>query len=230
MISLDIIYSYILLLCSFLGFVYLIFCIKNKTTSSLNSLPFFVLLIYFIEQWGGKLGAAGIPNAWLYNYFSLLEFSYYNWLISRMFISKKNAKLLIIITLFYIVITLINILFFQGKTGYHSVTHALGVCLLVGSCVYYFYQLLLFPTKKLLFKQPQFWVCVALIFSYTASFPIFCLNNLFYDRVTESIWPIISIFIDLINITFYTLFTISTFCNLELKKLFFHRKILLEQG
>ena len=193
----------------------LVFFIQNKKYSYFHTLPIFLIYIYVIEQYASYLKNHYKPNAWVYNYSSVVEVGYYMWLISKMYFQKKRFKIAIIINAILVVTSLINISFFQGKTGFHTITFGISSIIVICYCIYYYYQLFIFPTANTLQKQMSFWVVTAIMFDFTCGFPIFCLNNIYYNKVSEKIWPIIVYFNNIINIIFYSLFIIAFLCKIK---------------
>lgn len=210
-------YLLLLLISSFIG---ILFYIKKIININFFIFSLFLLYTFIIEFTGDKLSQKSIPNVWLYNYSSIIEFSFYIWILTKMFFLKNYLKIIFCFTIFYLIISIINIIFFQGKTGFHSITYALGSILIITLCIYYFYQLLLFPNEEKLITQPNFWICTALLFSFTCSFPIFCLNNFYAHRVSQNIWPIISSISNIINIIFCLLLIVAFVCRIKIKKFF----------
>lgn len=206
------IYFFTLKACVLFGFL---FFIRNKKYGYLHTLPFFILFIYIIEKYGEYLINNHKQNVWLYNYSSVLEICYYIWVVSKMYVNKKYFKIAAIINVLIIIISLVNIIFFQGKQGFHTITFGLGSILVILSCIYYYYQLFIFPSTTALYKQMEFWVVTAIMFDFTCGFLIFCLNNIYYNKISEKIWPIIIDFKDTISITFYLLFIIAFICKIK---------------
>ncbi len=193
----------------------LIFLIQNKKYSYLHTLPVFLIYIYIVEQFAGYLKNNYKPNAWVYNYSSVVEVGYYMWLVSKMYVSKKYFKTATIVNALIIVASLTNIIFFQGKKGFHTITFGVSSILVIITCIYYYYQLFVYPSISTLYKQMEFWVVTAIMFDFTCGFPIFCLNNIYYNAVSKKIWPIIIDFNDIINIIFYSLFITAFLCKIK---------------
>ncbi len=208
-------YSILLIVTSIIG---LFNSKKIQINIQINFISYFLIYLFLIEFIGDKLSQKSIPNVWLYNYSSIVEFAFYSWIIIRILPLKKSKNKLKKIVLIYCLIALINIIFFQGKTGFHSITFALGSILIITLCIYYFYQLLLFPNEEKLITQPNFWICTALLFSFTCSFPIFCLNNFYAHKISQNIWPIISSISNIINIIFCLLLIVAFVCRIKIKK------------
>ncbi len=210
----DTIFWWVLVSSIVLGFIFIII---NRRFTYLHTLPFFLLFLYVVEQYGQYLGEHGKHNIWLYNYSSVVEFVYYIWIVSKMYFLKKHNKNIYIVTTIYCIISLINIYFYQGKTGFHSITYGIGSLLLIGVCIYYFLQLLSFPNQEVLVKQPQFWISSGLLFSFSCDFPFFCLNNFYSNLISEKIWPILTSVNHIINIVFYSLFVVAFLCKIRFK-------------
>ncbi len=198
-----------------MGFIFLG---QNRPINYLHSFPFFLMYLYIIEYAGGYLTSHYLPNVWLYNYSSTIEICYYLWLVSRMYTLKKKSRIVLLIAMIYFWVSLINIVFFQGKKGFHTITFGLGSLILIGSIIYYFYQLLVFPKETQLTKQIEFWICTALLFSFVSGFPIFCLNNFYANELAESIWPTIDVISAIINIIFYSLFIVAFACKIQFRR------------
>ncbi len=213
-VLLENIYYFVLISAILSGFV---FIIQNKCYGFLHTLPFFLVYTFILEEIGNYLSKHNQPNIWLFNYSSIVEFVYYMWLVSKMYIEKKAIKTVHITSAIFSILTLLNIIYFQGKTAFVTITFGIGTLLLIGCCIYYFFQLLLFPNQVSLIKEPQFWVCSALLFFYSCSFPIFCLNSFYSDKISVQIWPIINRINYLINIVFYSLFIVAFLCKIKFK-------------
>lgn len=191
----------------------LFYAIENKPKTFLHSLYLFLFFIFLVENYGQHLNNIYQPNYWVFNYSTSVEFLYYNFLLISFYYNKKFVTTFYIINISLALIFLVNIIFFQGKTGFHTITYGIGSLLIIANCIYYFYQLLHYPSLSKLHRQPQFWIVTALLFSYVASFPIFCLNNFYANEIAESIWPIIASINSAIYIIFYSLFSVAFLCK-----------------
>ena len=181
----------------------------------MHTLPFFLIYIYCIEQYGEYLANHSKHNVWLFNYSSVIETAYYMWVISKMYVQKKYFRIATVINATLVVTSLINIIIYQGETGFHTITFGISSIAVICYCIYYYYQLFIFPTVDTLQKQMSFWVVTAIMFDFTCGFPIFCLNNIYYNKVSEKIWPVILAFSDIVNIVFYSLFIIAFLCKIK---------------
>jgi hypothetical protein len=202
------IYTYFILLCFIISLS--IYVSKAYNFFYLKLFPPFLLLTLIAEVYGSYLSYSSQNNLYLYNFFTIFEFCFYLIILLMIIENKKIRKIIIISCVFYPLISVLNVFFFQGPESFHSITHALG-CLLVSSfCIYYFLELFRQPKSIKLTRSPAFWICSGLLFFYCCSFPLFGLLN---------IWATVPIVIDhftqivaILNVFLYTLFTIAFLC------------------
>ncbi|MDE3236621.1 MAG: hypothetical protein KGO81_11750 [Bacteroidota bacterium] len=158
-----------------------------------------------------------LNTIFIYNIFTVIEFSFYLWLIFEI-INKKRAKKIIGFAIgFYFITAAINIFFIQGLHHFHTLTYSLGCLLIVAACIYYFYELFERPHFINLLKEPPFWICTGLMFFYTCSFPIYGLSNLLLS-LPKIFIKNIGTFIILLNVFLYTMFTIAFLCKIKVRK------------
>lgn len=206
------IYFLILWLSIIAGFI---FIYKNQLFSSYFFIPFFHLGFFGVEKYGEYLVNHGHLNYWLFNYATTAQICFYTWFASSTYLEKKMYKKTLWINLFFVLIAIVNIVFFQGKKHFHTITYGLGSLIIIAACIYYYYELFLYPNDKKLFKQADFWVVTAILFFYVCGFPLFVLNNIYFTKVAMSIWPIIAAISDCINILFYSLFIVAFLCKIK---------------
>ena len=182
--------------------------------------PYFLLITLSVELYGTYLTnfVKSQDTYHLYNVFTTIEFTYYSWMLREIIINKTIKKIILFVIFFYPFISLINIFFIQGKTGFHTVTYAMGCLIIVAWCIYYFYELFLLAHSVRLSKQSSFWICTALLFFYTFSFPIYGLSNLMMGLPRVVLRNLESI-VDIINVFLYLLFSISFLCRIRMPKL-----------
>lgn len=157
-------------------------------------------------------------NTIVYNNYLAIEFCFYLYLVLKI-IRKKTVKRMIFgVICFYAAIGLVNNMLVQGKHGsFTSITYSLGCFFVISSLLYYFYELMLFPSSISLIKQPAFWICSGLLFFYTSTFSIFGLTN-FISKLPTSVYNGISIFITITNIVLYSMFSIAFVCQTQIPK------------
>ncbi len=203
-------YLYFIGLC-FITSLTVYFSGNNKSYWYLKFFPPFLLATFIAEWYGAYLSDTNQSNIMVYNSFSIVEFCFYLVVLSFI-VSSPLAKTVIRITaIIYPFTAVANILFFQGKESFHTITYSIGCLIIVLVCVYYFLELFRFPKFVKLTRIPAFWICSGLLFFYCCGFPLFAFVN-FWGRVSWVINNLDSI-ITIINIFLYTLFIIAFLCN-----------------
>ncbi len=180
---------------------------------------FFVYLVItnIVQGIGTFLGTHSENNALLYSLFSIAEFVFY-FFVLREIIKNKKMKTVILYTLWIYLFTALFALYFSGKTqSFQSISYATGCLLIVVFCVFYFYELFQLPHSNSLLREPAFWICTAILFSYCCTFPLFAFANAIHNP-TPIIIKNILIIHDIINLFSYLLFTIAFLCRIRIKK------------
>ncbi len=211
------IYIFIILADVFIGF-YGLFK-KRFSFLYLKLFPFFLLIsltaeligIYFIYVLKRH------SNLFIYNPFSAFEFVFYIWLLRAIIRNKLVKKILIVLLVLYPIGAGINIYFFQGINGFHSITYAVGCLLIITFSTYYFYELFLIPEPVNLLFEPAFWICTGLLFFYSCTFPLFGLSNI-VTSLPRIIINNIEIIINMLNSLLYLMFSIAFLCTIRKTK------------
>ncbi|MGC8751466.1 hypothetical protein, partial [Hydrotalea sp.] len=110
-----------------------------------------------------------------------------------------------------------NIFIIQGLYVFHTITYAAGCLLMVFCCAYYFIETILQPTPVTLVHMPDFWICSGLLFYYAVSFPIYGFVN-FVNSLPGAILRNFNLFIQILNIILYTMFSIAFLCRFKVTK------------
>lgn len=192
---------------------------KNNNNLYLKLFPFFLIIAVIVELLGPFLLQIKKQQntLLLYNVFGAFEIVFYIWVIREIIRNSKVKKIILFILLLYPLAAFINIFFFQGRHGFHSFTYALGCLLIVISCIYYFYELFLFPHSVNLLRQPAFWICTALLFFYTFTYPIYGLSNLM-TSLPKIILINLERIVYLLNVLLYSMFSIAFLCRIKIRK------------
>jgi hypothetical protein len=205
--------------CILISFLISIFWkIYSKTKKNYFIIPFTLFVIYCSEKYGGYLALLGKPNFMVYNFLGSYLIFVYNVVIVNHFLIKKNKTLFIYINIFLLAFAIMDLLLLQGRKQFHTIVYGISSIVIIINCIYYFYEKFVFPTLDNLLHDFSFWFVTACFFLYTAGFPVFCLNNIYYTKVAEPIWPIIGSINYIINIIFYLLVIIGFLCNFKIKK------------
>jgi hypothetical protein len=196
-----------------ISFLASLFVYRNPDlyNKSLKPFPIFLLLTLIAESYGSYLWSINKSNLYIYNFFTVFEFCFYLYFVSRIITSRKIKNLALLICILYAICAISNILFIQGVKTFHTITYSLGCLLVVSFCVYYFFELFKLPQSIKLSKSPIFWICSGLLFFYCCGFPLYAFVN-FWGQVK---WVIKSFddIITILNIFLYSLFTIAFLCS-----------------
>lgn len=193
---------------------------KNKKISAyLEGLSFFLLtslIIEFAADYAIYI-LKKKSNLFIYNPFTVFEFVFYIWLLRAIIRNKLVKNILLILLFLYPIGAGINIYFFQGTHGFHSITYALGCLLIITFSTYYFYELFLIPEPVSLLFEPAFWICTGLLFFYSCTFSLFGLSNI-VTSLPRIIINNIEIIINMLNSLLYLMFSIAFLCTIRKTK------------
>ncbi len=182
----------------------------------LKIFPFFLLISLIVELIG--LYAIYIlkkkSNLFIHNPFTAFEFVFYMWLLRAIIRNKLVKNILLVLLLLYPIGAGINIYFFQGVNGFHSITYALGCLLIITFSSFYFFELFLIPEPVSLLIEPAFWICTGLLFFYSCTFPLFGLSNI-VTSLPRIIINNIEIIINILNSLLYLMFSIAFLCKIK---------------
>lgn len=183
--------------------------------------PFFLLLVVAVEVSGDYTGRVlHYKNSWLYNISTTLEFIFYTYIFSCTLRNPVFKKMTSRFMATYPILVLLNIVFIQGVTEFHSYTYALGSVFMAIFCSLFFYELLLNPLEGELHKVPMFWIATGILFFYLGDLTFDLLYNLLKDDATgRDIFKSINNNLILI---LYSCFIIAFLCQRSLVKSLSH--------
>ena len=156
-------------------------------------------------------------NLDLYNFVSLAAFTYYMYILMEVIYSKRVKKVILIIMSVYVIISLINILFVQKISSFHTMTYSIGCFLIVIISMYYFYELLRLPRAIDLKKEPAFWIAAGLLFFYICTLPVLGVINYLFS-IPGVLGRRLEDIIAILNVLLYSLFTIGFLCRISFKR------------
>lgn len=194
-----------------LSFIVSLFVFPHNRYLYIKLFPFFLFASLATEFIASHLYSIGSNNLYIYNFFTVVEFCFYLFIISQIINNHKAKKIIWISTVVYAIISVANIIFFQGLNKLHTVTYSLGCLVIVAACIYYFFELFRLPKSVKLTRNPAFWICSGLLFFYCCGFPLFAFVSL-WSRILWMIRSFDSI-ITILNIFLYSLFTIALLCS-----------------
>ncbi|MFT3826737.1 MAG: hypothetical protein QM731_22635 [Chitinophagaceae bacterium] len=210
-LSFNVVFIIISTLISFV--VYL----QKHTPLYLRLFPPFLVITVAVEIIGKLLADNGRSNVLLYNCFTTLEFIFYFYVLRSVIENARFRKLIGYLLIVYPAATFINIFFIIPKGYFHSITYAIGCLLMVGICIYYFFELFQLSRSMALVREPAFWICSGLLFYYCCSFPLFAMLN-FMSGVSVVLIRNIDYILKYLNVLLYSIFSIAFVCRMKLRK------------
>jgi hypothetical protein len=187
---------------------------QRKENVYLKFFPPFLFVTVLMEG-SSLLGLLkGTSNNVVYNFFNVIEFSFYFFVLGQI-IKNKRVRLLIRIAIFlYAIPALVNIIFITTVYGFPALNMAVGCLLIVTICIYYFFELFQLPLSVALTRQPGFWICSGLLFYYSCSFPLFGPINMI-RALPPFVLKNFKAIILILNVLLYSSFTIAFLCRLR---------------
>ena len=191
-----------------------VYLYPKNAPSYLKFFPPYFLATLLVETIATYYSSIGRTNVSLYNFFTVVEFCFYLCIMSLIIRNRTMKNSLLIVSGCYAIGAVINILFIQKMTTFHSFTYAIGCLLIVIACIYYFYELFKLPKAVKLINTPSFWICSGLLFFYCCGFPLFGLSN-FVSGISSMFITYFASIITILNIFLYSLFTVAFLCRLK---------------
>ncbi len=194
-----------------LSFIASLFAFSDKKNKYLRLFPPFLFITICAEFFASYINHIGKHNVYIYNFFSVFEFCFYLVLMSFIIRNRTVKKICLVTSGLYALISVGNIIFFQGIRTFHTISFSFGCLLIVAVCFYYFFELFRSPRSVRLAIDPAFWICSGLLFFYCCGFPLYAFIN-FWARfiwIAKNFQTIVTI----LNIFLYSLFTIAFLCN-----------------
>ena len=194
-----------------------VYFIPRPAELYLRIFPPFLFITVGVELLGYYLTSIGKYNVYIYNFFTVIEFCFYFFVLSQVVSRVKMKRIIKGTIVLYASAAFINIFFLQGTKMFHTVTYSIGCLLVVIFCIYYFWELFRLPKSVKLQKNPAFWICTGLLFFYCCGFPLYGFINYLVSISTllrDNFFTIVTI----LNIFLYSLFTIGFLCRIRIRK------------
>src|SRR5258708_8697388 len=104
---------------------------QQNTRVYLRLFPFFLLLTISIEVFSNVLPFKVSPTTItiLYNFFTSFEFLFYMYVLREIIQNKRSKKIILNVSCFYLVLVILNLLFFHKITPPHPLSYSFP-CLL----------------------------------------------------------------------------------------------------
>lgn len=182
----------------------------------LKPFPPFLVITLVIEIVGWILRGKEIDTNLMYFLFIAFEFVFYLYMLYLIIRRTRAKKVILSMVFIYPVLALLSIFVIEAKV-FPSISYSIGCLLIVGVCIYYFFELFRYPSSTSLLREPAFWICTGLLFFYICSFPLFGLYKLLYSA-SSTIMNNISTILDVMNVFLYTFFTTAFLCGIRIRK------------
>jgi hypothetical protein len=182
----------------------------------LKLFPVFLAITLTVEIIGWRILVDGDDATTLFYLFSVFEFCFYLYTLHHIIRTRKAKTVVLYVLIIYPVLAVFNIFFIQVET-FPSISYSLGCLLIVGVCIYYFYELFHLPSAVNLLREAAFWISTGLLFFYICSFPLFGLASFLYNAssiILQNLQTILTV----MNALLYTLFTVSFLVGIRKRK------------
>lgn len=179
--------------------------------------PVFLLGTFLNELAAGYMVTHDYYTTELYNIYNIFQFGFYLYYLSSIFRLRSAHLISRRILLIFLLLAVLNLLFYQKISVYNSITYALGCLLVVAFSTYYFFELFKRKDIVVLTREPAFWIVTGLLFYYSCTFPLMSSAN-FVLNTSELVLNSLQSLILLMNVLLYSLFTIAFLCRIRIRK------------
>jgi len=161
----------------------------------------------------------GIHNNIITNTWSIIEFSFYLFVLRQVVLNIKIKKLIVYAILLYSIFSFINIFFVQHFDLFNAVNFTIGTVITVSFCIYYFIELFQKAEVQSLARLPSFWIISGIMFNVVLIFPTFAflsfIESTKVNRTSIIILHNISAIFNIISILTYILYSIGILCRIR---------------
>ncbi len=204
-------YFYFNLLAIIVWFFY-----KRKNDRLIVFMGCYILYCFLFEiaAWGYSY-ITYKSNHWIYNLYTIGQILLLCFIYRNVLTSNSTIKSIKIFTVFYPLLVLINLLFFQSFFNFHTLTYTIGCLFLIFLIFSYFNQLLHLNEVISLRRNSFFWFNLGNAIYFIGS--IFYLGSINFILATkqDSFGELINIFVYSFTSIQYILFIIAFKCNLK---------------
>ncbi|TYP77024.1 hypothetical protein [Aquimarina intermedia] len=166
-----------------------------------------LILVLIVESISNILWRKKINNLPVYHLYTIIEFL----LIIRIYWSTLSQlvskKLLVGISVIFVVLAVLNTIFFQSIYVFNSnITTLLSILVILFS-LSFFYITLKDVEYTALEKNPMFWINSGFLIYFSSNLILFFINNYLFEKSTEAsflIWGLHAI-VNIVLIMFYTI-------------------------
>ncbi len=166
--------------------------------------------IYFFKAFSFLKDTIFKHNAWAYNIYDLISFSFYLFFFLRLIEKKKFRKIGYSVVYVFLGYAILGVLFSDFSFWLDPMVNSvIGTFLLLLCVIMYYFQLLLSNSILNFYKSIPFYVSVgALVFHLTIN-PLFIYENYYKSELNPEFVYVNRIILTLINIFMYTCYIIG---------------------
>ena len=117
-------------------------------------------------------------NLYLFHTYTLLEFNAIAWFYKQLFESFYPRWFVVGLMLFFTAFALLNSLYIQPVTGFHTYALGLECLLIIGLALLLYYQMLAEMKTDRLNTSPVFWINTGFLVYFAGSLFVFMLQNI----------------------------------------------------
>lgn len=157
-------------------------------------------------------------NSWIYNLYYLPEYVFYIFFYSiTLEYSKVRNRILFSMAVLFLVISIVNLLFFQGLSQLNTYTIIAGNMCVLYCALAYFRQGLQKVVSVKPVNDPLFWISVGAFIFHSATLPFFIFIN-YLNSVNLSLAIALFNIVLLLNIAMHTFYLIAFLCPTQYRK------------
>lgn len=198
--------------------------LKRPIPLYLKLFPLYFFCLMIIDKVIDYTTDQGIHNNIILNIWSIVEFSFYFFVLKEVIVSKSVKKRISYLISIYAVFAFINLFFFQHNDLFNPINFMIGTVISVVLCIYYYFELFRKTEAQSLSWLPSFWVVSAILFNVVLIFPIFALIS-FMDQLSKAnrktsmiIFNNIVAIFNIISVLTYILYSIGFLCRIRTSK------------
>jgi hypothetical protein len=185
---------------------------QNLYTPPLRSFVWLILFNLVVEAIGLTMRNHGVANAWLYNLYILIEFTFFNWLYYEAIFEKKLKRIIRVVSLLFPVLFLVNEFWIQGFHIFNTYGYIVGALIVLVWVAMYFIQLLNRPLQPTALVQPLFWISTGLLFFYLGNIPFYGMINYLMEVYPDTLQRYF-IIVHLLIMVKFILFGVGFICS-----------------
>ena len=185
---------------------YLTFFKRNKEGG------YWVIFVYSILSFFADT-AFKIPSIKHYSFYvlsalTIIEYSLFSYFLYRSYIEKKFKIILIICSLLFYVIAIINILY-KRSTSFDSLPSSLEASLLILFSIFFLYEQIKDPSIFYVYNSKKFWIIIAFLLYFSSILFLFIYGASLTRQQYNNYWRINNIFDTLKNLLFTIAFAMK---------------------